>query len=119
MRRRFRHRALAVAVAFGALVCVACAFTFWARAHGRVTADSLTHSVERESGSQGGLISDSPGCLRGRDGVWVCDVIDSGSSGTASYRVRVGAGSCWTGRIEGHPGEPMPERIAGCVLRRD
>ncbi len=101
-----------------ALVAVG-SVAIWAFAHAPVDAGSLTRSVERESGSQGGIVSESSGCQTTAADIWDCEVVDSGSSGTASYHVRITEGSCWSGRLVTLTGEPMPAQISGCVLLRD
>ena len=52
-----------------ALVAVS-SVAIWAFAHASVDAESLTRSVERESGSQGGIVSESPGCRTTAVDIW-------------------------------------------------
>ena len=104
-------------LAAAALVIIGTAGAVFLFAHGPVTATSLKSAVERESGSQAGVVVDDGGCQRRGRGSWHCEVVDSGTSGMATYKVRLTSGSCWTGQLDGSVGEPMPERISGCVLR--
>ena len=88
--------------------------------HGPVTGRSLHESVQSASGSAGSTLGNAGRCRSGsQTREWRCDVDDAGGSGTATYSIRVRAGSsCWNGRLTGGDGEGgMPKRISGCVHR--
>jgi hypothetical protein len=118
MRRVLRPRNAVVFVLVTALALIAAA-GWYLFGHSPVNPESLKSAVERESGSQGGLVMQAGRCRERRPDVWRCEVVDSGSSGMATYEIQVGDGSCWTGHLDAPVGEPMPSRISGCVLHRD
>ncbi len=109
-----------VSLAIALLALGAAGAAVWMFAHGSMEAPALVRSVERVSGSAAGQIDvESPGCVTDAIGGWQCRVVDSASSGTASYHVWRTDGSCWEGRLTKSAGEPMPRTISGCVLLRD
>lgn len=106
---------LGIAGAFAAAVAAALAAYVFAPVP--LTANTLTNSVERESGSAG--IGGE--CSRRADEHWRCEITDGAGSGGASYEVTVD-GRCWRARrtSPGHFTEtPMPARPDGCTRLRD
>jgi hypothetical protein len=121
--RRRRRRIVIQLVALSGVVGIALVATLF-MVHGRVTAESLYSAVAREAdsstwGDVEQLMGIPERCLRASSRRWRCEVVDSGQSGTAMYAVHVHDGSCWSGRLMSDVGEPMPERIHGCVRLAD
>jgi hypothetical protein len=118
-----RRRIVIQLVALSSLVGIAIVAAQF-MVHGRVTAESLYSAVAREAdsstwGDVEQLMGIPERCLRASSRRWRCEVVDSGQSGTAMYAVHVHDGSCWSGRLMSDVGEPMPERIHGCVRLAD
>lgn len=80
-------------------------------------AETLTHSLERETGSSG-LGGE---CERAQGDRWRCTVSDAGGSGFADYLVTAD-GKCWEARRTSAASlaeTPMPARAEGCTRLRD
>jgi hypothetical protein len=105
------------------LLIVIAAFSVWKHAHGPVDEASLVRSVERASDSLGMAVDVDYGCIERGSGNWQCRVLDRSGSGTATYNVVVGDGSCWDGTLaepaSGLQPRNMPRAISGCTLLRD
>jgi hypothetical protein len=90
---------------FTVVLVVAVVVAYFA-VRGRVTPESLAHSVRAEvDASSGGSCRED---ARG----WRCPAL--GQSGGNDYRVRVD-GRCWTARRIGPSADGLPRRARGCV----
>jgi hypothetical protein len=106
---------LGIAAALVGAVSIAMAAYLWAPVP--LTAETLTNSVERESGSAG----TGGECSRSGSEGWRCDVTDGDGSGTATYVVAAD-GNCWRARRRSpvqFTETPMPARSDGCTRLRD
>jgi hypothetical protein len=83
-----------------------------------ITERTLTHSVERETGSAG--LYSSSSCSERGGKRWRCNIADSAGSGSVEYAVTAGR-QCWHAslRRNGDAEGPLPARPEGCATLRD
>ena len=114
---RSAPRALRVLVQFLLLAIVVGAALLYAPPIGAVTAKTLQHSLERESG---GLTGHGRTCERQRKGVWHCLVAAPDSSGATAYQPTRRGRRCWDAAAIGIGSSPhLPRALSACAKLRD